>query len=216
MNAFNRFLVILGALAVAFFWLGAIFIILVLPEQLLLALRDTAFAIRNNTLLVQVFVTAFGVSAILVALLILAGEIAPRQPTAVRINHVSTGSAVISIDAMVQQLRGAIEAVPLVSMARPRLTVRKGAVDVVVELRTSAQAQLRTVADDVCAVVRRVVEGEIGAELRSVRVAFQQTGRGGGAHAGTTGPITMAHVTPEGAPPAGDSLGGNERPSTHP
>lgn len=199
MNTFNRFLVILGALAVIFFWLGAIFIILVLPDQLLLGLRDTAFAVRNNTVLVQVFVTAFGVSAILVALLILAGEIAPRQPNSVRINHVATGSAVISLEAMAQQLKGAIETVPLVSMARPRLSVRKGAVDVVVELRTATQAQLRNIADEVCAVVRQVVENEIGAELRSVRVAFQQTGRGGSAHPSTTGPITVAQPPGPGA-----------------
>jgi hypothetical protein len=99
---------------------------------------------------------------------------------------------VISLEAMAQQLKGAVETVPMVSMARPRLSVRKGAVDVVVELRTATQAQLRTVADEVCAVVRQVVENEIGAELRSVRVAFQQTGRGG-AHPSTTGPIAVTH-----------------------
>ena len=193
MNTFNKFLVILIAIGSILLWFGAIFAVWTLQDRLLLALRDTAFLLRDNVQLVRLFVTAFGVSAILVALLILAGEFSPGQPRSIQIGNVAGGTAVVTIEAMTSRLKAEIERVAMVQMARPRITIRKNAADVVVELRTAGQVHLPPVADNVCNVVRDVMENQMGAQLRSVRVAFQQTGRGGGqgSQGGVQGPITI-------------------------
>ncbi|MSQ27223.1 MAG: hypothetical protein EXR51_03670 [Dehalococcoidia bacterium] len=200
MNTFNKFLVILMVLGSIFLWFGAIFSVWFLADKLLLALRDTAFLLRDNTMLVRGFVTAFGVSAILVALLVLTGEFSPGQPKVIRLRSVAGGSAVVTIEAMTARLKAEIERVPLIQMARPKVNVRKNAADVVVELRTAGPAHLPTVADDVCNVVREVMDSQMGTELRSVRVAFQQAGRGNQGMQAAKGPITIP-ASQQGAPP---------------
>ncbi len=216
MNTFNKFLVILIALGSICLWFGAIFAVWFLPEKLLLALRDTAFLLRDNTQLVRGFVSAFGVSAILVALLILAGEFSPGQPRWLRIGRVAGGTAVVTIEAMTGQLKAEIERVAMVQMARPRIiSVRKNAADVIVELRTAGQAHLPTVADEVCNIVREVMENQMGTELRSVRVAFQQAGRGAnrGGAGGPQGPITIAPAEQAAAAEADGDRGNRQTPS---
>ena len=200
MNTFNKFLVILMVLGSIFLWFGAIFSVWFLTDRLLLALRDTAFLLRDNTMLVRTFVTAFGVSAILVALLVLAGEFSPGQPKVIRLRSVAGGSAVVTVEAMTARLKAEIERVPLVQMARPKVNVRKNAADVVVELRTAGPVHLPTVADEVCKVVREVMDSQMGTELRSVRVAFQQAGRGSQGTLAPKGPITIPSSQQE-APP---------------
>ena len=216
MNTFNKFLVILIALGSICLWFGAIFAVWFLPEKLLLALRDTAFLLRDNTQLARGFVSAFGVSAILVALLILAGEFSPGQPRWLRIGRVAGGTAVVTIEAMTGQLKAEIERVAMVQMARPRIiSVRKNAADVIVELRTAGQAHLPTVADEVCNIVREVMENQMGTELRSVRVAFQQAGRGAnrGGAGGPQGPITIAPAEQAAAAEADGDRGNRQTPS---
>ena len=179
MNAFNRFLVILLAATGIFLWLAAIFLVWFFPGELTVALRDLAGLLRTSTLLVQGGLTAFGVSSILVALLILVGELTPRQSTEVQLTHVTNGTAAVSVDAIAQRLKSALEQMPQVSMARPKISNFRNAIDVLVELRSEPEAHLSAQADEVCQAVRAIVEEQLGVRLRNVRVTFHNDGHDG-------------------------------------
>lgn len=173
MNTFNKFLVILLALASIVFWLTVVFIVWTLPGELALALRDTAGLIRGSQLLFQGLVTAFGVSSVLVALLILAGEFSSQEPAFVIITQVSGGTAAISLDAIAQRLKSELEQLPQVRMARPRIRNLRNVIDVLVEVRTDPDTHLPTKADEVCRVVRQIAEERLGVRLKDVRVNIQ-------------------------------------------
>ena len=173
MNTFNKFLVILLALASVMFWLTVVFIVWTLPGELVLALRDTAALIRGSQLLFQGLVTAFGVSSVLVALLILAGEFSSQEAAFVSITRVSGGSAVSSLDAIAQRLKSELEQLPQIRMARPRIRNLRNAIEVLVEVRTDPEAHLPTKADEVCQAVRQIAEERLGVRLKNVRVNIQ-------------------------------------------
>ena len=172
MNTFNRFIVTLFCLAAILFWIAVMLIIWVLPGEVLVALRDTAVLLRNNTLLVQGSFTAFGVSSILVALLILAGELSPQNTGTIRLRQVKGGAAGITVEAITQQIKYDVEKLSDVSMARPRVRSHRDAVDVLIELRTNPEATLLAKADEVCQVARDTVERKLGLQLRNVQVTF--------------------------------------------
>ncbi len=172
MNTFNRFIVALFCLAAILFWIAVMLIIWVLPGEVLVALRDTAVLLRNNTLLVQGSFTAFGVSSILVALLILAGELSPQNTGTIRLRQVKGGAAGITVEAITQQIKYDVEQLSDVSMARPRVRSHRDAVDVLIELRTNPAAMLLAKADEVCQTARDTVEQKLGLQLRNVQVTF--------------------------------------------
>ena len=173
MSTFNKFLVILLALASIVFWLTVVFIVWTLPGELALALRDTAVLIRGSQLLFQGLITAFGVSSVLVALLILAGEFSSQEPSVAIISQVTGGSAVISLDAIAQRLKSELEELPQIRMVRPRIRNLRKAIDVRLEVRTDPETHLPTKADEVCRVVRQITEDRLGVRLKDVRVNIQ-------------------------------------------
>ena len=172
MNTFNKFIVTLFCLAAILFWIAVMLIIWVLPGEVIVALRDIAVLLRNNTLLVQGSFTAFGVSSILVALLILAGELSPQNTGTVRLRQVKGGAAGITVEAITQQIKYDVEQLSDVSMARPSVRSHRDAVDVLIELRTNPEATLLAKADEVCQVARDTVERKLGLQLRNVQVTF--------------------------------------------
>lgn len=173
MNTFNRFLVILISLTAICFSLAALLAVWVTPDELGASLRQTATILRANPLLIQGLVTAFGVSFILVALLILVGEFGPQEPSAIPLAGVAGGGATVSVDTITERIKDEVEQLPGVRMARPRVRPRRGAIDVAVELRTYPDVHLPTKADEVVQSVRRAVEEGLGVRVKDVRVNFQ-------------------------------------------
>ncbi|MBI2887507.1 MAG: alkaline shock response membrane anchor protein AmaP [Chloroflexi bacterium] len=173
MNLFNRFLVILMALVGIAFWLAAVFVVWALPGEVVVALRDSAAFIRGNVLLFQGLMSAFGVSSILVLILILVGEFSAQEPAVVRIAQVSGGVAAISVEAIAQRVKADLEQIPQVRLARPRIRNRRSAIDVMVELRTDPETHLPSKANEVCQAVRHTVEERLGVQLKDVRVQIQ-------------------------------------------
>lgn len=179
MNTFNRFLVILIALTAICFSLAALLVVWVLPNELGASLRQTALILRDNPILLQGLVTAFGVSFILVSLLILVGEFGPQQPASIPLAGVAGGGATVSVDTITERIKGEVEQLPGVRMARPRVRTGRGGVTVALEVRSEPDVHLPTKADEVVQVVRRAVEDRLGVPVRDVRVNFQpDSGRG--------------------------------------
>lgn len=179
MNTFNRFLVILIALTAICFSLASLLAVWVIPDDVGVSLRQTATILRSQPLVIQGLVTAFSVSFILVALLILVGEFGPQEPSAIPLAGVAGGGATVSIETITERIKDEVEQVPGVRMARPRVRTRRGAIDATVELRTFPDVHLPTKADEVVQTVRRAVEEGLGVPVKDVRVNFQpDAGRG--------------------------------------
>ena len=173
MHTFNRFLVILITLTAICLALAALLIVWVTPNELGIALRQTAAVLRASPLVVQGLVSALAVSFILVSLLILIGEFGPQEPAEVPLAGVAGGDATISVDTITERVKEEVEALPGVRVARPRVRPRRDAVDVLVELRTYPDAHLPTKADEVMQTVRRALGEGLGVSVRDVRVSFQ-------------------------------------------
>lgn len=173
MNTFNKFLVILLAVTGIFLWLTAISIAWLLPVELSTALRGTAILIRSNVLLFQGLITAFGVSSILVSLLILAGEFSEHEPSVLRLPSFTGGTAFVPFEAVVQTLRSDLELVPQVRTALPHVKNVRNAIEVFVDLRTDPDAHLPTKAEEVCRTVRETAEKRLGIRVRDVKVNIQ-------------------------------------------
>ena len=173
MKTFNKFLVILLAVAGIFFWLTTISIAWLLPVELSTALRGTAILIRSNILLFQGLITAFGVSSLLVSLLILAGEVSEHEPSVLRLPSFTGGTAFIPFEAVVQALRSDLELVPQVQTALPHIRNARNAIEVFVDLRTDPDTHLPTKAEEVCRTVRETAEKRLGIPVKDVKVNIQ-------------------------------------------
>ena len=174
MTTFNRFLLILLALGGALFWAGAIFTVWVFPRELSEILRAFSATLRLQPTLLQGMVTAFGVSAMAVSLLVLVGELFPQEPTMVAVDNVHGGTAAITIAALLQGLKQELEQRTGVQAVRPTITPRRNGIDVHVELHAGPETQLVHKAEDVSRIVHDQIEEKWGLKLRNVQVTFTQ------------------------------------------
>jgi len=178
-NTFNRFLVILVALAGICFSLAAVLAVWAIPSELGASLRQTSLVLRDNPILLQGLVTALAVSFVLVALLILVGEFSPQTPAAIPLAGVTGGGATVAVATVTERIKSEVEQVSGVRMARPRVRPGRGAVDVVIEVRSDPDVHLPSKAAEVVQVVRSATEERLGVQVRNIRVNFQpDSGRG--------------------------------------
>ncbi len=173
MHAFNRFFVILTCVAGVIFWCLLILLVWALPRELAVALSQTGSVLRNNPLVLQSVLGAFGASSILLALLVLAGEFSGERQGTVRIPHAGTGQAEIDSDSIATRLRERLSTVDGLVTARPRVQApTNGVLDVQVEAQARPGMPLPPLAEAISTAVQDVVEAELGVQLRAVKVSF--------------------------------------------
>lgn len=172
MTTFNRYFLVLLATAATLFWGGAVFAIWAFPGELTLAFRDLSLLIRLQPVLAQTLVTAFGVSAMAVSLLILVGELFPQEPSIVALSSVQGGTAAITLSALLQGLKQELEQQTGLQAVRPSITSRRDGIDVQVELHAERDAQLSDRAEEVSQAARDLLEGKWGLKVKNVHVTF--------------------------------------------
>lgn len=171
MHTFNRFLVILICLTGVIFWCLVLLVVWFAPTELGTALGQIGRILRLQPVLLQVLTSGFGVSSVLVSLLILAGEFTARSAGSVRL--ASSQSADVSLETVGGHLRAALMPTPNVASLRP-LVRRRGvsAIDVRLEVEPLAGSMLPALADQLAAATKHQVERELGLTLKNVTVQF--------------------------------------------
>ncbi len=172
MHTFNRFLVILLCLSGVIFWVLVLLIIWFAPTELGSALGQIGRQLRLQPTLLQVVVSGFGLSSVLVALLILAGEFTAQSAGTVRLTG-GGRSADVSLDAVNAHLRAALTQIDGVASVRPMVR-RTGAssIEVRLEVEPANGIALPPLADQLAAAVKHQVETELGLSLKNVTVQF--------------------------------------------
>lgn len=198
MHSFNRFLVILICLTGVIFWCLVLLVVWSAPTELGAALGQIGRILRLQPALLQVLASGFGVSSILVSLLILAGEFTAQSAGIVRLT--GSSGAEVSLETVGGHLRAALTATPSVASVRPQVR-RRGvsAIDVRLEVEPMAGAVLPALADQLAAATKHQVERELGLTLRNVTVQFAEAAGGDGdRRLPTIGdqPITVPGATP--------------------
>ncbi len=195
MNAFNRFLVILGSLTCIAVWVGALLLLWFYTAEVIVGLRLSAMWLQSQTLLSLGIISAFGLSFVLVSLLILIGEFSARSPAGVRLLGVAGGGATVSVDAIVRALKDEVERLDGVQLARPRVQPERDGVRVRLEVRNAAGAQLPALAEAVSQSARGVLEERMGVKLRGIAVHFMPDNAGGAPGTRPPGDLIVPGVT---------------------
>lgn len=177
MNTFNKFLVILMALMVVSFWVTAVLLVWLLPDALGGAMRSFSVLLRAHNLLFQAVITTFGVSSILVSLLILAGEFAEHEPAVIKLATSSGGVAFVSLDSLSQRLKSEVESIAQIQLVRLRVRPVRDQLDVLAEVAVTPDAHLTTKSEEVMAMVRSVATQRMGVPVKNVRVDIRHDTR---------------------------------------
>lgn len=172
MNTFNRFFVILVCVTTIIFWCLVMLGLWTLPARLSELFLNLSRIFRTTPLFLQTLVSAFGLSAVLLSLLVLAGEFTSQRRGTVRLQR-SGGHAEVPVETIATRLRAALEGVDGLLSARPLVrTVTADAVEVLVEAHAAHGVALPPLADRVSLRVQQAVFDEMGVNLRTVRVTF--------------------------------------------
>ncbi len=174
MNTFNRFLLIILALGSALFWMAAVLSIWVFPRELAEVFRSFSTMLRLQPSVLQGLITALGVSAGAVSLLVLVGELFPQEPTMVTVDNVHGGTAAVTVAALMLGLKQQLEERTGLQAVRPTVTSHHNGLDVHVEMHADQDTQLVHSAESITQAVRTQVEGQWGLKLHNVRVTFTQ------------------------------------------
>ncbi|MSQ10361.1 MAG: hypothetical protein EXR52_05075 [Dehalococcoidia bacterium] len=172
MHTFNRFLVILLCLTGVIFWALFLLILWFAPTELGSALGQIGRQLRLQPALLQVVASGFGLSSVLVALLILAGEFTAQSAGTVRLTG-GGRSADVSLDAVNVHLRATLTPIDGLASVRPMVR-RTGAssIEVRLEVEPAGGVALPALADQLATSVKHQVETELGLSLKNVSVQF--------------------------------------------
>ena len=168
LTSFNRFLLILIAITIILFWAGMVFLVWAFPEELGLIFSGMGRTLRVQPALLQIIISGFGGSAIAVSILILIGELFPKEEAVLKVS----GQAAISIEVVVGTLKQALEQQPGVRAARPIIVQHNNDVDVLVDLNTDLDGELAPKADESVQIVRNLLERTWGLRVKDVKVTF--------------------------------------------
>lgn len=166
MNIFNRVvMVILLLLALA---VSVVFTII--PIRLLDGVRNAASLLAQSVQMARLVFVLIGIGFILLWFLLLVLELWRPPRRTVRVEKVSGGQAEMTVDAIAQRVIYRVDQLADVVKVKPRIRARRGGVDIDLDLETTPDIDVPTKTEEVCAVVKDVIEERMGLRLRGIRV----------------------------------------------
>ncbi|MFZ5918273.1 MAG: hypothetical protein ACOYZ7_15125 [Chloroflexota bacterium] len=174
MNAFNRLVVILLVLVLMI----TLTVFLVVPKPILTGSQKVAadfhaYLDRFHDL----FLLAVGVVVALVidllGLFFLYLEIRRPRVKAIKVQKVSGGDAVVSVDSIARRLTYHVDQLADVISVRPKISASGGGVEVDLEVEISPQIDIPMKDEEIRQVATQVVEEQMGLKLRRIRPSFK-------------------------------------------
>lgn len=176
MNLINRAFVILLLLIVLVTSCASIFVILFGRSTLSAAVQPTLTAITDSNFnLTQLLCMGIAVLVFAFSILFLYLELMPTGKMRMRLKSIQGAEVMMSADAITSQLSYALDPLPGVIRASPRVSRGKGdTLDVSVELVTTADSDVKTKTEQVTEVTRNVLEGGLGLRVGKVTIKVDQ------------------------------------------
>lgn len=177
MNVFNRILVIILAI-------GALLLVIVAalaPFQFFAAVAQVSESLaagfsqfyQASPFIFRLAQAAITVAAIVVCGLLLALELRPGQPRAVRVLSGDGARASVLVDSVSQRLIYHLDQLADVISVRPRVKGRGDMVDVFVEVETTPDVDVPMKTQEILHVVREIIEGRMGLKLGNVDIRMK-------------------------------------------
>ena len=177
MNAFNRLLVILLILGLMI----SLTVFLVVPEQILTIVRNSADNLlqqasdfnASQRLLVLAGGVIVALVIDLVGLFVLFLQVRRPRVKAIKVQKVSGGDAVVSVDSIAKRLSYHIDLLADVISVKPKISARGGGVEVELEVEISPEIDIPMKDEEIREVATHVVEEQMGLKLRKIRPSFK-------------------------------------------
>jgi hypothetical protein len=176
MNIINRTLIVMLLLFGIIFSCGAVFGVLFFRQQLVAALQSPLAAIGSDSLgITQLFCIGIGILVFAFSLLLLYLELMPSGKTRLKLKSIQGADVVMSSEAITSQLQFALDPLPGVIQAKPKVFKGKDdAVDVMLDMVTTPDVDVKRKTDEVMDVTRTVLEGGLGLRVGKVQIRIDQ------------------------------------------
>jgi membrane protein implicated in regulation of membrane protease activity len=178
MNVFNRAVVILQVLLL----IVLLIVAAVVPNTVLSRLAYTTdvarTALEGRWPWSYIVFLAIDLVIVLVLVAVLWFELRPKPKRAVSVRNVSGGRAEVSTASIEQSLQYRLGDIPDVLKVKPNVQGKRGAVDVVVDLETTAEIDVPAKTAEVMQAARDVVEGKMGLKVSGIKVRIKQAPHG--------------------------------------
>ena len=166
MNLFNRIVVTLLLLSL----IPIVAVSLIAPHEAIELLRDTLDEIEggDESLSAGQLLLRGGLVVLIDALLVFVLFLQVRRPSApgVRVRQAEGGDAQIAVSSIVSRLEYHVDCLSGVLGVKLKVAARRRGVEVALDVETVADVYLPTMIEEISAVTRRVVEEEMGLQLK--------------------------------------------------
>jgi len=166
MNIFNRVvMVILLLLALA---VSVVFTII--PIGLLDVLSNAITLLARSVQMARPVFVIIGIGFVLLWFLLLVLELWRPPRRTVRVEKVSGGQAEMTVEAIAQRVVYRVDQLADVVSVKPRIRAGRGGVDIDLDLETTPDIDVPIKTEEVCGVVKDVIEERMGLRLNRIRV----------------------------------------------
>jgi hypothetical protein len=167
MNVFNRAMTIL--LFVSLMVVAPI--VMILPDAVMSVLqRFLTNVAASMNIFHRVLLILLGIVTFVICGLILYLEARRPPRKRVRLQKISGGEVELAVESIAQRLEYRVDQLADVVQARPAIKPRRNSVDVELNLETTPEIDVPTKTEEVCQVVRDVVEERMGLKLGKIKV----------------------------------------------
>lgn len=176
MNLINRTLIVMLLLFGVVFSCASIFIVIFARGSIGSTLTPPVAAVSSDAFgITQLFCIGIAILVFAVSILLLYLELMPSGKQRMRLKSIQGADVQMSSDAITTQLQYALDPLPGVIRALPKVSKGKGdAVDVLVELTTTSDVDVKKKTDEVMDVTRTVLEGGLGLRVGKVQIKIEQ------------------------------------------
>ncbi len=167
MNVFNRVITFLLFVAL----MVIVPTVMIFPDAVIALLQQMLIVLSPalNTFY-RVILAILGVICFIVCGLVLYLEVRRPPRRRVRLEKISGGEVELAVESIAQRLEYRVDQLADVVGVVPRIKARRKSVDVELNLETTPDIDVPTKTEEVCQVVRDVVEERMGLKLNKVKV----------------------------------------------
>lgn len=175
MNILNRLLVVIALLAALVLSCASLVVVLFARTSLTTTFQPLLSALAGDFGLPQLFCMGVAILVFAVAVLLLYLELVPSNKVNLRVKSIQGADVSMSSDAITTQLQYALDPLPGVLRATPRVLRGKGdSVDVLVDMTTTADVDVQAKTAQVTEVAHSVLEGGLGLRLGKLQIKIDQ------------------------------------------
>lgn len=176
MNFINRMIVVMLLLAVLVLSCAGFFVMLLARQNLSPSVQPSLTALSDSAnIYPQLFCLGMALIGAVLAILLLYLELMPSGKLRMRLKSIQGADVMMSGDAITTQLQYALDPLPGVLNVHPKVTKGKDdAVDVLVEMTTTSDVEIKQKTNEVMDVTRTVLEGGLGLRVGKVQIKIDQ------------------------------------------